>query len=301
VGLIALCISGVSICTAIAADDLGYWPVGLVFGVICLAMGLRDRVPVGPAGTPSRGLSVLGLLLLVLVPVHLWLIFGFAPQEATMGLAQKIFYFHVPSAYGMYVGFGVALVGSIGYLLNRPAGRLELRLLFVRLGSIKIPERPTFDALAVAGAEVGLLFCLIVLITGPLWARKAWGVYWSWDPQLTVTLLAGLIFTGAVVLRSFGGGEAEKRFASGLAVVGTFLIPIIHYSVQRWRGQHPTVVRSGGGGLHPDMRVAFFFGLFTFTLLVAYLITARFKLERDRHALAELESDAAEAGLLEDA
>jgi len=214
------------------------------------------------------------------VPVHLWLIFGFAPQEATMGLAQKIFYFHVPSAYAMYVGFAVALVGSVGYLWKRTA---------------------FWDALAVSGAEVGLLFCAAVLITGPLWARKAWGVYWSWDPQLTVTLLAGLIFTGAVVLRSFGGGDAEKRFASGLAIVGTFLAPIIHYSVQRWRGQHPTVVREGGGGLHPDMKIAFFFGLFTFTLLVAYLIWTRLRLERDRQALAELEGDAAEAGLLEDA
>jgi heme exporter protein C len=279
-GLIALCISGVSICTAIAAEGAGFWPVGLVFGALLVAAGLRQKVARGPAGAAPLGHTVLGALLLVLVPVHLWLIFGFAPQEATMGLAQKIFYFHVPSAYAMYVGFAVALVGSVGYLWKRTA---------------------FWDALAVSGAEVGLLFCAAVLITGPLWARKAWGVYWSWDPQLTVTLLAGLIFTGAVVLRSFGGGDAEKRFASGLAIVGTFLAPIIHYSVQRWRGQHPTVVREGGGGLHPDMKIAFFFGLFTFTLLVAYLIWTRLRLERDRQALAELEGDAAEAGLLEDA
>ena len=184
-GLIALCISGVSICTAIAADGAGFWPVGLVFGALLVAAGLRQKVARGPAGAAPLGHTVLGALLLVLVPVHLWLIFGFAPQEATMGLAQKIFYFHVPSAYAMYVGFAVALVGSVGYLWKRTA---------------------FWDALAVSGAEVGLLFCAAVLITGPLWARKAWGVYWSWDPQLTVTLLAR-----AEHVREQHVGEASQR------------------------------------------------------------------------------------------
>lgn len=280
-GLVALTVSGASICTAIAAGDTSFWPVGLVFGAVCLAMGLRQPRPVGSAPlSPGPRYLALSVLTIAAMPLVLWLIFGFAPQETTMGLAQKIFYFHVPSAYAMYVAFATALVGSVGYLWKRT-------------------ER--WDAIAVAGSEVGLLFCAAVLVTGPLWARKAWGVYWSWDPQLTVTLLAGLIFTGAVVLRSFGSGDAEKRFASGLAIVGAFLAPIIHYSVRRWRGQHPTVVRSGGGGLHPDMRIAFFVALGVFTLLVAYLIWTRFRLERDRQALSALENEASEAGLLEDA
>jgi len=278
----ALAVSAVSICTAVAADGAGYYPMGLLFGVICLGFGLRQRrAPQASAlGTPGVGLMTLGIGCIALLPISLYLIFDYAPQEATMGLAQKIFYFHVPSAYGMYVGFAVALVGSVGYLWKR---------------------RPAFDALAVAGAEVGLMFCLAVLITGPLWAREAWGVYWTWDSRLTTTLLAGLIFTGAVVLRSFGSGDAEKRFASGLAIVGTFLVPIINRSVQLWRGQHPTVLTARGGGLDHAMYPAFFGSLILFTLLVSYLILARYRLERDRSALLALESEAAELGLLEDA
>ncbi len=281
-GLVALAIAAVSVCTAIAADGAGFYPVGLVAGIVCLALGARQAQPrrTSALGTPSIGLMILGIGCAVVLPVILYLIFGYAPQEATMGLAQKIFYFHVPSAYGMYVGFAVALVGSVGYLWKR---------------------KPAFDAVAVAGAEVGLMFCLAVLITGPLWAREAWGVYWTWDSRLTTTLLAGLIFTGAVVLRSFGSGDAEKRFASGLAIVGTFLVPIINRSVQLWRGQHPTVLTARGGGLDRDMYPAFFGSLFFFTLLVAYLIWSRYRLERDRSALAALESEAAELGLLEDA
>ena len=109
---------------------------------------------------------------LALFAVTLYLIFVVAPVEKQMGIVQKIFYFHVPSAYAMYLGFGASALGSAGYLIKRDA---------------------KWDALAVAGAEVGTLFCLIVLLTGPLWARKAWGVWWTWDPRLTTTLLAGMI------------------------------------------------------------------------------------------------------------
>lgn len=303
-GLLALAVAAVSVCTAIAADGPGVYPVGLIAGIVCLVLGLRRPQPSRPSalGVPDRGLMLLGVGSIALVPVILYLIFAYAPQEATMGLAQKIFYFHVPSAYGMYVGFAVALVGSVGYLWNGSRERtIQVRLFWlIPLGKIRV-GRSTFDSLAVAGAEVGLMFCLAVLITGPLWAREAWGVYWTWDSRLTTTLLAGLIFTGAVVLRSFGGGDAEKRFASGLAIVGTFLVPIINRSVQLWRGQHPTVLTARGGGLDRDMYPAFFGSLVLFSLLVAYLIWARYRLEQDRSALSALESEAAELGLLEDA
>lgn len=230
---------------------------------------------------PPNGFFALGVLTIVLLCVSLWAIFMVAPIEEQMGIVQKIFYFHVPSAYAMYVGFTLAMIGSIGFLWSR---------------------RERWDALAVSGAEVGLLFCVIVLITGPLWARKAWGVYWQWDPQLTVTLLAGLIFSSFVVLRSFGGaGEAERRFASGLAIVGFTLLPIIHYSVKLWRGQHPIVqMRAGGGGLHPDMYPAFFLSFVLFTAWVALLVWARFRAERTRQELTALATDAAAAGLLEE-
>ena len=233
-----------------------------------------------PPGNPPIAFSALAVITMVVAVIELWLIFVHAPVEMQMGIVQKIFYFHVPSAYAMYIGFTLAMVGSIGYLWKRT-------------------ER--WDALAVAGAEVGLLFCAIVLITGPLWARKAWGVWWTWDPRLTTTLLAALVFTAFVVLRSVGGaGEAEKRFAAGLAIVGFFILPVIHYSVQRWRGQHPTVITRAGGGLHPDMYPALFFGFGLFTLIAALLIWARMRAERARLALTALETEAAAAGLLEE-
>lgn len=216
---------------------------------------------------------------MALMAVTLWVIFGVAPVERTMGIVQKIFYFHVPSAYAMYVGFGLCGLASAGFLIKR---------------------KDSWDAVAVAGAEVGLVFCAIVLITGPLWARKAWGVWWTWDPRLTVTLLAGMIFTAYVVLRSFGAGETERRFAAGLAIVGLFNLPIVHYAVQVWRGQHPTVITARGGGLHPDMRLALILGFVLFTLLVVTLIWLRARIERSKQALRALELEAAEQGLLED-
>lgn len=211
----------------------------------------------------------------------LYAVFVVAPVELQMGIVQKIFYFHVPSAYAMYVGFTVCAVMSGVFLATR---------------------NDKWDAIAVAGAEVGMLFCTIVLITGPLWARKAWGVYWVWDPRLTTTLLAGMIFFAYLVLRNVGDvGQVERRFAAGLAVVGLLDLPVIHYSVLRWRGTHPTVITSKGGGLHPDMKVALMHGFLLFTLLAVVLIWTRARAERQRQALEALELDAAERGLLEEA
>ena len=195
-------------------------------------------------------------------------IFVVAPVEKQMGIVQKIFYFHVPSAYAMYIGFAVSAVGSAVYLIKRD---------------------PKWDAVAVAGAEVGTLFCLIVLLTGPLWARKAWGVWWTWDPRLTTTLLAGMIFAAYLALRSMGdAGEVEKRFAAGLALFGLVDLPLIHYSVQRWRGVHPTVITGKGGGLESEMYWALTLSFIAFTGLAVLLIWARAAAERQREETARL-------------
>jgi len=198
----------------------------------------------------------------------LYTIFVVAPVEKQMGIVQKIFYFHVPSAYAMYLGFGASAVGSAMYLLKRDA---------------------RWDALGVAGAEVGTLFCVIVLLTGPLWARKAWGVWWTWDPRLTTTLLAGMIFAAYLALRSMGNaGEVEKRFAAGLALFGLIDLPLIHYSVQRWRGVHPTVITGKGGGLESEMYWALGLSFIAFTGLAVLLIWARASAERQREEAAQL-------------
>jgi heme exporter protein C len=224
--------------------------------------------------------QVLIALTAVLALITLYQIFVVAPVEKQMGIVQKIFYFHVPSAYAMYLGFGVSAIASAVYLAKRD---------------------DRWDALAVAGAEVGSLFCVVVLVTGPLWGRKAWGTAWTWDPRLTTTLLAGMIYFAYVVLRSFGAaGEVEKRFAAGLAIFGLLDLPIIHFSVQRWRGTHPTVITGKGGGLHPDMYPPLFMSFGLFTLLAGLLIYQRMRAERQHQKLLALESEAAELGLLEE-
>lgn len=227
------------------------------------------------SNTPFFALLATSAVLLLLT-IH-W-VFLKAPVEARMGIVQKIFYFHVPSAYAMYIGATACFVGSVGYLLKPKDGR---------------------DALARAGAEVSIVFGLIVLVTGPLWAAKAWGYFWTWDPRLTTAMLSWLIYVAYTVLRAFAGdGPGERRFAAALGILGAANLPIIHYSVQKWGGQHPTVVTGKGGGLqHPDMKLAFWLGMIAFTVFAATMIYARVRLELVKTRLARAEEDAVDLGL----
>jgi heme exporter protein C len=232
------------------------------------------------SGASPRGLTALAVLTVLLMLAALYAIFVRAPVELQMGIVQKIFYFHVPSAYSMYVGWGLCVLGSLMYLVKRSEA---------------------WEDVAVAGGEVGAVFWAIVMVTGPLWARKSWGTFWTFDPRLTTFLLVGMIFIAYLLLRNLGTtGEAERRFAAGLAVLGGALMPVIHYSVQLWRGQHPTVITAKGGGLHPDMVTALLISLCAFTALNALLIWVRARAERDHRRVQLLELDAAERGLLEE-
>ncbi len=221
--------------------------------------------------------SLLALSTVLLLLTIYWALLK-APIEARMGVVQKIFYFHVPSAYAMYIGATATFIGSLGYLL-KPSDR--------------------FDALARAGAELAIAMGLIVMITGPLWAAKAWGYYWTWDPRLTTALLSWLIYVAYIVLRAFSGdGPGERKFASALGILGAANLPIIHYSVQKWGGQHPTVVTGKGGGLqHPDMKIAFALGMIAFTVFSITLLYALVRVELVRSRLARAEEDAIDLGL----
>ncbi len=214
---------------------------------------------------------------------HIGLIFFRTPeaQLAAGGLAQKIFYFHVPSAYAMYLSGVVCFVASAAYLVGATDGR---------------------NAWARAGAECAVLFGVMVLTSGPLWAKKAWGVYWTWDPRLTTSLLTVLVYVAIVVLRKFtGDGEAERKFAAAFGVLGTVLLPIIHYSVRLWGGNHPTVITKGGGGLSsPDMKSALSVGFLTMTLLAVLLLTLRARVARAESRLKEAEEAAATLGVLDE-
>lgn len=226
-----------------------------------------------PAKKPPLGLFP--FLVAATLGVFLWLIqfvFFKAPiaQPEAGGLAQKIFYFHVPSAYAMYLCGVVCLVASVGYLLS-------------------LTDK--WNAWAQAGAECAVVFGLIVLTSGPIWAKKAWGVYWTWEPRLTTSLLTVLIYLAIAVLRRFGGdGDAERKFAAALGVLGTALLPIVHYATTLWGGNHPRVV--GGGGLRePRMLATFLLGLFAMTLLAAVLLWVRARGNLAEARLNALEED----------
>jgi heme exporter protein C len=204
-----------------------------------------------------------------------------APFELIMGACQKIFYFHVPAAFAMYTGAAACLIGSARYLYA-PSDRA--------------------DALARAGAEVAALFGAIALMGGMVWAKPAWGSYWSWEPRILTTLLQILIYGAYILLRSFAGdSDAERKFSAALGVLGTANLPIIHYSVQKWGGNHPTVVTGKGGGLgHPDMYVAFFLGIVALQALAALFLWSRTRLHAASTRLAHAEERALELGLLGD-
>ena len=222
--------------------------------------------------------TALVLLTAALFALAIHQIFLVAPVEAVMGIVQKIFYFHVPVAYVMYVGATACFAGSAWYLAT---------------GNMK------GDAIAQAGGEIAVAFGALVLITGPLWARKAWGTYWTWDPRLTTTLLALLIYVAYLVLRAFGGeGEAERKFAAALGILGVADLPIIHYSVRKWSGQHPNVINKGGGGLDPAMVPALLWSLAAFTALAIVLIWVRARGEIIAQRLHTVRESAIEAGLI---
>lgn len=212
---------------------------------------------------------VIGVLALLNIAIGLWMALFYAPMERTMGDAQRIFYFHVPSAWIGFLAFFVVFVASIMFLIKR--------------------ER-RWDALALSAAEIGVVFTTLVLLTGPLWARKAWGVFWVWDARLTTTLILWLIYIGYLMLRATAETERRARFAAVLAIIGFLNVPLIFVSVQIWRTMHPQLIVTEPGGLAPQMTQTLMVCLLSFTWLFAYLLIQRVRLEqaRDRvHALRE--------------
>ena len=195
-----------------------------------------------------------------------WMIVG-APQEATMGLIQKIFYFHVPAGFTMFVTAFVSGIAGAIYLFRRTAGA---------------------ERVCAAAGELVVVFGAIVLLTGPIWARKAWGVWWQWDARLTITLVMWLIFVAFLLLRKYGGPGSETLSAA-VALFGMANVPFVYWSVNIWRTVHPTtnVVPS----LQPGMREPFWWCVAAFLLFYGALLAARVKLEQQRAALDELHFD----------
>jgi heme exporter protein C len=217
-----------------------------------------------------RGIElVLFFLVAVLMPVCLYLVFKVVPDEVTMGAVQRIFYFHVPSAWVAFMGFFVVFASSILYLATR-------RLLW--------------DVVAHSAAELGVLFCSIVLFTGPIWARPVWGTWWTWEARLTTTLVLEMVFVAYLVLRTQAENRAQAaRLSAVVGIVGFLDVPIIYYSVRIWRGHHPIVFKSSGGqGLEPIMLKTFMLCMTTFTLLFLLLLAMRIRLGLLRESVMEL-------------
>jgi heme exporter protein C len=204
---------------------------------------------------PLAAVALMGAMLMI---------FGYAPVERTQGMVQKIFYVHVSSAWSSYLAFFVCFASSILYLLKRDRA---------------------WDLLALAGAEVGVIFCTAVLISGPFWGKPIWGTWWTWDARLTSTLVLWLIFLGYLLLRPFAGeGERGARFSAVVAIVGFLDIPLVHLSVRWWRTLHPApvVMNAKGPQLPHEMLTTLFVTLGAFTLLTLSFIAVRAELERLR-------------------
>ena len=203
------------------------------------------------------------------------LVFLVVPTEREMGIVQRIFYFHVASAWAAFLGFFLVAGASAVYLWNGARAA---------------------DRLAEASAEIGVLFCTLVLVTGPLWARPVWGVWWTWDPRLTMTVILWAIYASYLMLRAFGGeDDAVRRYAAVLGIIGVLDIPIIRVSVLLLRGIHPTVV-TRKEGLDPMMRVGMYVSVLALALLASWLVALRMRSARLGEEIAGLRREALERG-----
>ena len=208
--------------------------------------------------------SILLLIAGVLMLANMYLIFMWAPTEAVMGHVQRIFYFHVPMAWISFLAFFIVFVGSVLYLWKRDS---------------------RWDALASSAAELGVVFTTLVLITGPIWAKPVWGIWWTWDARLTTTLVLWLLYVGYLMLRSYSANRSQGAlYSSVLGVIGFVDVPIVYYAVNWWETQHQRLVIGAGtletSGLDSDMRVTLYFSLLAFIALFSYLLWQRITMKR---------------------
>lgn len=194
-----------------------------------------------------------------------------APMERTMGDLQRIFYFHVPAAIAGMTAFAVNFVASLMYVIRR---------------------NRRWDNLALSAAEVGVMFFSMVLVTGPIWAKPAWFVWWTWSPRLTTSLILCLLYIAYLLIRKYLEDPERRGMVSAVFGIIAFAdAPLVWFSIRWWRDIHPSPMLESGG-LSPAMRPAFYICLAAFLLLLVYLLRRRFYLESIRDQLEELERQA---------
>jgi heme exporter protein C len=214
----------------------------------------------------KRAFPILAVLTGALLSYALYEALVAAPTEQTMGDVQRIFYYHVPSAWTAFILFFINFFASVTYLIRRNAKA---------------------DIVALVTAEVGVVFCTVVLVTGPIWARPVWGIWWTWDLRLTLTLVLWLIYVSYLVLRRFSSSGQTPLLAAVLAVFGALDVPLVYFSIWFFRTQHPQPVIGGGGSIDPRMLRVLLINWLAFSCFAALVCWSRYRLEVLRREVEE--------------
>jgi heme exporter protein C len=274
----------------------------------------------------KRIFPIFALLTGALLSYALYQALEVAPTEQTMGDVQRIFYYHVPSAWTAFLLFFINLVASVLYLLRRgsAADRIanwvavavsvvtciaafvvkswpqgvepaSVATTGIAITTIYFLIRRYFpgdsaDALAVVSAEIGVVFCTVVLVTGPLWARPVWGIWWTWDMRLTSTLILWLIYVSYLFLRRFSSSSQTAVLAAALAIFGALDVPLVYFSIWFFRTQHPQPVIGGGGSIDPRMLHVLLINWLAFLCFAGLLCWSRYRLEIVRRQVDEEQS-----------
>jgi heme exporter protein C len=206
----------------------------------------------------KRGFTILAIITGLLLSFALYEALIAAPTERTMGDVQRIFYYHVPSAWTAFLLFLINFVASVVFLIRRDTKS---------------------DIVALVSAEVGVVFCTVVLVTGPIWARPVWGIWWTWDLRLTLTLVLWLIYVSYLMLRRFSTSSQTPVLAAVLAIFGALDVPLVYFSIWFFRTQHPSPVIGNGGSLDPRMAHVLLINWAAFLCLAWLVCWTRYRLE----------------------
>jgi heme exporter protein C len=280
----------------------------------------------------KRAFPILTIITVALLAYALYQALVVAPTDAQQGDVYRIIYYHVPSAWTAFLLFFINFIASIQYLVSgKPSARTAMKWIVIALGVIgviatflpavqhKLPDgmRPSavattflvipvfylligklfpgqkLDVLALTTAEVGVVFCTIVLVTGPIWARPVWGIWWAaGDIRLTSTLILWLIYVSYLVLRRFSNSAQTQMLAAALAVFGALDVPLVYLSIWYFRTQHPQPVIGGGGSMDPRMLDTLMLNWTAFLLFAFLVCWSRFRLEVLRREVEDVQAAA---------
>ena len=215
----------------------------------------------------------------LLMLVTIYLVFMWVPTEQNLGISQRIFYFHVPLGWIGMVSIFVVGIASVIHLSTR---------------------NDKWDSIAYSAAELGLIFATLILVTGAIWAKPVWGVWWTWDPKLTTTLILWFIYVGYLMVRAYAPkGSRGRRYSSVVALLGALDAPLIYVASIWWRTAHPDLnigPLADSGGLDSSMRLTFWIAFIAFTVFYIYILVERIAMRRAEDALDEVHQYVASSG-----